>query len=1570
MTQRPNLCIYFSATLSPLFAQLQDMGRDNDPFVITSIIGQELLSVREVYPAITVLEASLQIGTSDVKLKESVLSALSSAHWKTGNTKRAMRYMEDDLKTAEELEDEAGQCRAHGNLGNAFYSQNMYKKSLKHHKLQLNIATKLQDGQLIAEALTSLGHVYVSTGDLSSALASHKRCLVVRKELNDRAAEGKELGNVGSVYTLMGDYRNASQYHLESLRVAEEIQDKNEAIRSCNNLGSLYYNMRQFDDSVTYLIKAVNLAVEQGDLSAQCRALGGLGHTYRGQMKLEESLRCHDKQLKIAIKITDRSSEARARSNIGVVLQQKGQFRQALDFHKTHLVICRELRDKDGESRACGNIGNAYHSLGQYERAVKYHKYAIALSKELRDQHSEASLHGNLAVAFQALEMYDEAEAHYKKYRQMMRDLNDLHGECQAESNLGNFYVARGNPNTAVEHYSRELTIAEKLDNVDEMAKACHSLGYAFYLKKSYDDSIEYYERNIRLATKRGERATLTTAYCNLGLAYLAVNDFEKAAASQKKFLLASTEKKNVYNICKALGNIGDVYFKEENFTEALRYFSEKLKVAEESKIETQKAVACNKLGKTYFCVGNYRKALELYNKELTLVKNFNETSKVFDCLENIANVQLAKRSFKEAYATYLEQLELSKKLKEDDKEARSHNNLGLSLIQLESHEDALKEFEKQLEILIKRDAGELEEGRCRGNIAECYFYLKNFKESLRSYQLCLDLVSTAGSVLDEDMAYKCLSAVHKAMGNMQEARVCTEKRLVLSQDVEDAVKCEAYSELAEIHLSMENLDQAISYFENQRKIAKESGNVESEISAVGGLGRVHEKSGTFEQSLKFHLVEYELAERSANLEAEGKAASSLGLIYKHLGKYPDAVKYCEKALAVGSQLKDEKLQLLVQSRLALIKHLMCRNSECFSHLQKVKDIAGRTKSHTEVIKTYFRLGMCEFVQGNYTAAEKNFQHVFTLGVDMAVKEDGKEIANFVAAAYQMQQRTLAADKKYLDALKVAEKARLFECRIGMKSEPFDKSRLEAYQNSSDTLLKHLKKLDSVVLYYSIAGGQILLWLLAPGKGIVKFTMIPLLDGYGTEDFEGADLDDIPHHVPRQVTEILDVLIKELRESIGVGAFCSKTELRRHRSFDCEMVEILTLDQMPLKKYSRIGQRASAFSPPTKINKTTYNFSMKQKPSNVVQSVVDSEWAGKARISQLYNLLIRPVRKEFNVLRSKESEAVNMLIVVPNDLLLVPFSLLKDSSATKYFAESFKIRTTTSLAFAYRGGGGKKEKPIEEPFRDVIVNGNEVGVKEEVTNMKKILGADVIALDDGEKADFRLKLSTANIIHFAAKVAWSSASLVLSGEEVGRVLCSSPNSEPEFDSFDSSSRVHFPAMPDILLSAEEISTLDLHAKLIVFSVSQVAQHEDSVSSDTLASLINAFQLAGAEAVIVSHWPLSNPTAEAFFASFYEKFEDGADICDAFQQSVLVVKQTPSLSHPTNWAGFLLSGKNISLHKKRASLAQVLHLLLERPNRDAIKVLLHLVSTSCMEPFILMMPFQSVELNSDIIITLI
>ena len=89
--------------LGPVIAQLQKMKLHQSPFLVISVVGQVLLEAGNYEASVTVLESALRIGTCSQKLKGSVFSALSSAHWGVGNMDKAITCMQQDLTVAKSL---------------------------------------------------------------------------------------------------------------------------------------------------------------------------------------------------------------------------------------------------------------------------------------------------------------------------------------------------------------------------------------------------------------------------------------------------------------------------------------------------------------------------------------------------------------------------------------------------------------------------------------------------------------------------------------------------------------------------------------------------------------------------------------------------------------------------------------------------------------------------------------------------------------------------------------------------------------------------------------------------------------------------------------------------------------------------------------------------------------------------------------------------------------------------------------------------------------------------------------------------------------------------------------------------------------------------------------------------------------------------------------------------------------------------------------------------------------------------------------------------------------------------
>ncbi|RWS24574.1 tetratricopeptide repeat protein 28-like protein, partial [Leptotrombidium deliense] len=378
------------ATLEPIYRQLQAMQLDKSPFIITSVVGQEVLAAGHFAAAVVILESSLRIGTCSLKLRGSVYSALSTCYWALNEVDKAIKYMQQDLQVAKSLGDQIGECRAHENLGAAYFSKGWYKEALASHRYQLVLAMKGKDTDQAASALTSLGHVYNAIGDYPNALASHKQCLQLMRQMGDKVGETKEVGNVGAVYLAMNDYERAIKCHLEHLNLAKLSGSKLEEAKAYANLGSCYHYKKSNQQSIQYYENLLKLAQEVGDKSIEARAYSGLGHAARCIGDYRQAKRWHERQLEMALFTKDKVAEAKALLNLGVIFDLLGDFEDAIKLHFAHMKIAQQLGDSSLLAKSYGNLGQSYWNLGEYDEAVKCYKEEVSIFRDIGDKNAEA----------------------------------------------------------------------------------------------------------------------------------------------------------------------------------------------------------------------------------------------------------------------------------------------------------------------------------------------------------------------------------------------------------------------------------------------------------------------------------------------------------------------------------------------------------------------------------------------------------------------------------------------------------------------------------------------------------------------------------------------------------------------------------------------------------------------------------------------------------------------------------------------------------------------------------------------------------------------------------------------------------------------------------------------------------------------------------------------------------------------------------------------------------------------------------------------------------------------------
>ncbi|KAM6155127.1 tetratricopeptide repeat protein 28 isoform 1-T1 [Rhynchocyon petersi] len=1575
-------------SLEPTYQQLQKMKLDKSPFVVVSVVGQELLTAGHHGASVVVLEAALKIGTCSLKLRGSVFSALSSAYWSLGNTEKSTGYMQQDLDVAKTLGDQTGECRAHGNLGSAFFSKGNYREALTNHRHQLVLAMKLKDREAASAALSSLGHVYTAIGDYPNALASHKQCVLLAKQSKDELSEARELGNMGAVYIAMGDFENAVQCHEQHLKIAKGLGNKREEARAYSNLGSAYHYRRNFDKAMSYHNYVLELAQELTEKAIEMRAYAGLGHAARCMQDLERAKQYHEQQLSIAENLKDRAAEGRASSNLGIIHQMKGDYDSALKLHKTHLCIAQELSDYAAQGRAYGNMGNAYNALGMYDQAVKYHRQELQISMEVNDRASQASTHGNLAVAYQALGAHDRALQHYQNHLNIARELRDIQSEARALSNLGNFHCSRGEYLQAAPYYEQYLGLALDLQDMEGEGKVCHNLGYAHYCLGNYQEAVKYYEQDLALAKDLHDKLSQAKAYCNLGLAFKALLNFSKAEECQKYLLSLAQSLNNSQAKFRALGNLGDIFICKKDVNGAIKFYEQQLGLAHHVKDRRLEASAYAALGTAYRMVQKYDKALGYHTQELEVYQELSELPGECRAHGHLAAVYMALGKYTMAFKCYEEQLDLGQKLKDPSLEAQVYGNMGITKMNMNVMEEAIGYFEQQLAMLQQLSGNDsvLDRGRAYGNLGDCYEALGDYEEAVKYYEQYLTVAQSLNRMQDQAKAYRGLGNGHRAMGSLQQALVCFEKRLVVAHELGEAFnKAQAYGELGSLHSQLGNYEQAISCLERQLNIAREMKDRALESDAACGLGGVYQQMGEYDTALQYHQLDLQIAEETNNPTCQGRAYGNLGLTYESLGTFERAVVYQEQHLSIAAQMNDLVAKTVSYSSLGRTHHALQNYSQAVMYLQEGLRLAEQLGRREDEAKIRHGLGLSLWASGNLEEAQHQLYRASalfeTIRHEAQLSTDYKlSLFDLQTSSYQALQRVLVSLGHHDEALAVAERGRtrafadlLVERQTGQQdSDPYSPV-------TTDQILEMVNSQRSLVLYYSLAAGYLYSWLLAPGAGILKFHEHFLGDNTveNSSDFQVGS----SAALPTATSSVLEQHITSVREALGVESYYS----RACASSETESEAGDIMDQ----QFEEMNNKLNSVTDPTgflrmvsrnNLFNRSYQ-SMTSLFSNTMSPIKDGTSSlprrqsslAKPPLRALYDLLIAPMEGGLMHSSGPVGRHRQLVLVLEGELYLIPFALLKGSSSNEYLYERFtliavpSIRSlspqakchlrknppayTSSTSMAAVIGNPK----LPAAVMDRWLWGPMPSAEEEAYMVSELLGCQPLVGSVATKERVMSALTQAECVHFTTHISWKLSALVLTPNTDGNPASSKssfghPYTIPESlrvqdDASDAESISDCPPLQELLLTAADVLDLRLPVKLVVLGSSQ--ESNSKVTADGVIALTRAFLAAGAQCVLVSLWPVPVAASKMFIHAFYSSLLNGLKASAALGEAMKAVQGSKPFSHPSNWAGFMLIGSDVKLNSPSSLIGQALTEILQHPERarDALRVLLHLVEKS-------------------------
>lgn len=114
---------------------------------------------------------------------------------------------------------------------------------------------------------------------------------------------------------------------------------------------------------------------------------------------------------------------------------------------------------------------------------------------------------------------------------------------------------------------------------------------------------------------------------------------------------------------------------------------------------------------------------------------------------------------------------------------------------------------------------------------------------------------------------------------------------------------------------------------------------------------------------------------------------------------------------------------------------------------------------------------------------------------------------------------------------------------------------------------------------------------------------------------------------------------------------------------------------------------------------------------------------------------------------------------------------------------------------------------------------------------------------------------------------------------------------------------------DGLLTSSEITKLSLNADWVILSACNTAAPNEAGAA-SYEGLTRAFLYAGADSLLVSHWPVRDDAAAFLTVNTVRYSQDGFSKAEALQKAIMDIRQNkdiPNSEHPAIWAPFVLIG---------------------------------------------------------------
>jgi serine/threonine protein kinase/tetratricopeptide (TPR) repeat protein len=454
----------------------------------------------------------------------------------------------------------------------------------------------------------------------------------------------------------------------------------------------------------------------------------------------------------------------------------------------------------------------------------------------------------------------------YQENARLAKILKDLPNQAKAQRELAEIYRLKHDHKSGLDHLKQALEIYQKIEDANGIASTLNNLGNLYWIDSQYELAKESYQKALKMHEKLGNKKLAALCLNNTGIICSLQYKYAESLDYFNQSLLIQRELDNKEEVARSLNNVGAVLVLSAKYNQAIGSFVEALKLNEKMGNKKEMCFNLENLGAAFLKLGDFKSALKYGTKGLRLSKQIDFQQRIGWIEKDMGITNLELGLYQKAKRYLDRSLKISEQIRDKELKTVVITSLAKLFYLLDDLSNASVFLSETRKLIQKIDE----------------------KRSLISVNQLEGLIRARNGQRKEG-----LNLLSRALKKAQELGV-KEEQLSLNLD------------LAEISLSLENMESASLYLNKARRLMDENQSKVLEPDLYFKLGKLNWKKDNRKAAERLFALAAHKASSLNRPEMVWRNNHLLAKLYLESYEIEKAYRELQKAGTVLKKISDQ----------------------------------------------------------------------------------------------------------------------------------------------------------------------------------------------------------------------------------------------------------------------------------------------------------------------------------------------------------------------------------------------------------------------------------------------------------------------------------------------------------------------------------------------------------------------------------------------------------------------------------------------------------------------------------------